>query len=197
MSDGRWQPVFEGAAHFAIRAVMPPGTRPFRGSSAGYWREALAEQFTASGGLEISASRARPPVGRSAGKPVWLSFSAAVGYRACVWSRLRSVGIDIERVGEHPDASGMLAIASEESEARAVRCAIGDADDAAVLLRVWTAKEAVLKLIGTGLETPPAAVRLGRITDETCSAEINDRSHRVRWLIGQKWVGAVAIGAHE
>lgn len=91
--------------------------------------------------------------GRPAGP--FFNLSHSKGALALIVSPAREVGIDLERIRAVSDslARGTM----HEDERAAIR---EDAD----FFRLWTAKEAYMKLVGSGLKIPPLRLRvdLGR-----------------------------------
>ncbi len=68
------------------------------------------------------------------------------------------VGVDLESLGRAPDLLECETTFCHPEEIRALPA--GNEGRAAQLLRIWTAKEAVLKALGTGLSHPPEEVRI-------------------------------------
>ncbi len=68
------------------------------------------------------------------------------------------VGIDLESLGRAPD---LLECENSFCHSEEIRALPAESEArAAQLLRIWTAKEAVLKALGTGLSHPPEEVRI-------------------------------------
>jgi 4'-phosphopantetheinyl transferase len=63
------------------------------------------------------------------------------------------IGIDVERIRPVPDAAGIVARFGSAFEVASYRL-VPEHDRDAAFLRWWTAKEAFLKMIGTGLDYP-------------------------------------------
>ena len=80
-----------------------------------------------------------------------ISFSDSEGTNALALMRSGYVGIDIEYI--RPIGwEAMLSMMSDGEEAELIRSAIDASEESAVFLRCWTAKEAILKAVGTGLK---------------------------------------------
>ena len=139
--------------------------RPGTGENAAFWRPALADALGVPiDDVEINASAGEPPELRVAGRRVHLSFSSAVGWRACAWSEAGPIGIDVEA----PESVADLLRGAEGPAMLdlAGACEVFDRfaaeaqwEGAAKFAALWTAKEAVLKARGVGLEIDPRRVR--------------------------------------
>jgi 4'-phosphopantetheinyl transferase len=83
-----------------------------------------------------------------------LSFneSASDGVAVFAIARAMEVGVDVERIRPVPDANGIVARFGSPTEA-AGYVGLQQADDVA-FLRWWTAKEAFVKMVGSGLKHP-------------------------------------------
>jgi 4'-phosphopantetheinyl transferase len=83
-----------------------------------------------------------------------LSFneSASDGLAVFAIARAMEVGIDVERIRPVPDANGIVVRFGSPTEA-AGYVGLQQADDVA-FLRWWTAKEAFVKMVGSGLKHP-------------------------------------------
>ena len=83
-----------------------------------------------------------------------LSFneSASDGLALFAIARAMQVGIDVERIRPVPDAKGIVARFGSPTEA-AGYAGLQQSDDVA-FLRWWTAKEAFVKMVGSGLNHP-------------------------------------------
>ncbi|MEZ6000712.1 4'-phosphopantetheinyl transferase superfamily protein [Hyphomonas sp.] len=107
---------------------------------------------------------------------VFISFSDSEGLNGLALSRTGAVGIDVELVrpvGWEP----MLSMMAEDNEAEVIRAAVAHEVEPIAFLRCWTAKEAILKAIGTGLKGGARRTRLpsAYITGETsCFSQEQD-----------------------
>jgi phosphopantetheinyl transferase len=88
---------------------------------------------------------------------LFISFSARAGINALALAR-RPVGIDIELLRPAAAIPWNMLRGEEQAALRALPEAARDA----AFLRLWTAKEAVAKALGTGLALPPEAIRIGK-----------------------------------
>ena len=81
------------------------------------------------------------PWGEVNGEKVWLSFAHTGTYMLCALSWKRAIGVDIEAVNRKlPDRLKSRMLAEDESPE-------------SPLIKIWTIKEAALKLKGTGLRS--------------------------------------------
>lgn len=96
------------------------------------------------------------------------------------------VGLDIELRGRRRDFSAIARRFFHRSESDAVLRAGGGAED--VFLRIWTAKEAIVKLSGTGLA---AGLELAG-TDSSGCGFFGDRAVHLRRFISGDCFGTVA-----
>lgn len=107
----------------------------------------------------------------AAGKPFFnLSHSATIV--AVVVSEESEIGIDIEEIRPHP--KGFAARYFGADEQAAVEAAV---DPTAELCRIWSAKEAVGKALGTGLSGGICAIPCNRA--QSIRIEVSNRPH---WL---------------
>ena len=129
-------------------------------------KRALAEHFEAEDGwradpreLEIfNDTEGRPtlrlPAGAAVSTPSFSLSHCAEGGVAAVAAPGRLVGVDVETVVARP--AEVLAFVSGPGEDRG-----RDPSDPAAQARLWTGKEAALKLLGLGLDADAKAVRPG------------------------------------
>jgi 4'-phosphopantetheinyl transferase len=88
-------------------------------------------------------------------QPGGLAFNESASDELAVFAVARGVelGIDVERIRPVPDAAGIVARFGGPREAADYRL-VPERDRNAAFLRWWTAKEAFVKLIGSGLDYP-------------------------------------------
>jgi len=84
-----------------------------------------------------------------------LAFNESASDELAVFALARGVelGIDVERIRPVPDAAGIVARFGSAAEAASYRL-VPERDRDVAFLRWWTAKEAFVKMIGTGLDYP-------------------------------------------
>jgi 4'-phosphopantetheinyl transferase len=88
-------------------------------------------------------------------QPGGLAFNESASDELAVFAVARGVelGIDVERIRPVPDAAGIVARFGSAAEAASYRL-VPEQDRDAAFLKWWTAKEAFVKMIGTGLDYP-------------------------------------------
>jgi 4'-phosphopantetheinyl transferase len=91
-------------------------------------------------------------VGPSAGLDLQFNLTHTAGLAACVVTRGREVGIDADAVSRRVDPSLAQRFFAPEEAAHVDR--VAEPLRGEVFLQYWTAKEAYLKALGTGLSTP-------------------------------------------
>ncbi|WP_370107514.1 4'-phosphopantetheinyl transferase superfamily protein [Nocardioides sp.] len=112
--------------------------------------------------LEVEVDRTCPTCGRPHWKPrietnaIHCSVAHSGPYVLVALRDEEPIGVDVEALApgsarEHEDIHQAV-LAPDEPAPR----------DAAEFLRLWTRKEALLKLSGQGLNTPPGSIRLSR-----------------------------------
>lgn len=105
--------------------------------------------------VPIQAAPGGKPVLRGAGAALHFSLSHAGGWVALAWTAEGPVGIDAEAAV--PWFGELLPACATASEQAAIR---DSEHPAGAFLRLWTAKEAVLKAHGGGLAVPMAGIAL-------------------------------------
>jgi phosphopantetheinyl transferase len=78
------------------------------------------------------------------------------------------IGIDIERV--RPHSVDLLRLIADDAEL--AEAGDGGGDDALLVARIWTLKEAVLKGMGVGLAVPPRQVKLRKTEGDAFFVEV-------------------------
>ena len=81
------------------------------------------------------------------GRPISISHRSAVGMAGAPLDETARIGADVETI--EPRDSALVRQFYTDSEARIVEAAGKDRDE--IVSRIWSAKEAVLKLLGLGL----------------------------------------------
>lgn len=82
---------------------------------------------------------------------VEISFSDSEGWNALTLSRTGPVGVDVEFV-RPVSWEPMLNMLAQDEEACAIRAVLAERAGLDTFFRCWTAKEAILKAVGTGLK---------------------------------------------
>lgn len=101
----------------------------------------------------------RNPLGRPvAGSPVDLSLSHGGGWVAAAASRQGRVGVDVE--ASRPVSPALARRCLSAAEVVWLERASGDGERQDRFAQLWTAKEAYLKAIGTGLGVDPRSVTI-------------------------------------
>jgi len=191
MEPGVWQEIGELGASICVEATAPQDERP-ASSSGEFWAPRIAaSRLLVEGDVSIAGKEGYRPEIQILGKPAAVSFSRTAGGRSCVIRDTGRVGIDIERRTELADANGMLEIASSRDERDRMFAVFGE-DSSNAVLRVWTAKEALLKAIGLGLSVDPKSVELSDIGIAGCQSRCRGQQFRVSWFECLAFLVAVA-----
>ena len=199
MSSIPWTALFGDRVRVAVQRDGDPSERPGRGRSADFWHAALEEAVLSSskpGSLEITTVPGHAPIAIAGGVPISVSFSVTAGHRACAWSRRLVVGVDLEAVTpqfENDEVDRMLQTASADEEVERIRRGLPAVNKHGQLIHLWTAKEAVLKSLGTGLAHEPRLVALRDISPSGCWTEVGGIAIDVQWLTGDGWILAAAV----
>ena len=121
---------------------------------------------------EVEIDRTCPDCGRSHGRPRLqrrpetateaIEFSVSHGGDLLVlaFAGHAPVGVDVEPIGAHEDVSAELWEFTLTAAERQRLQEVPVVQRRRIFLRYWTAKEAVLKALGTGLDVEPQAVSL-------------------------------------
>lgn len=116
-------------------------------------RELLAERLGAPPrALRFGASaHGRPVLAAPAGAPAFaFNVSHSGAHALLALSSAREVGIDVELLTQGADWCALSAVACTQAERATLAC-LPDASRARAFVRIWTAKEAVLKAVGVGI----------------------------------------------
>jgi 4'-phosphopantetheinyl transferase len=122
----------------------------------GLLRELLAFQLqTAPGRLVFSVGPFGKPtvLAPSSERPLHFSLSHSQGVAAFAVSREAAVGVDLERVRDMPDLSGLASTVLSKREQLQWQ-SLPESDRLWAFFEVWTRKEAFLKGTGQGLQKP-------------------------------------------
>ena len=191
MSESQWRGIPGTRIRYCVLHAPSEDARP-QGANAEYWHDRVAsdigidpEEFS------IISEQGKAPEAHLAGRSICLSYSTTFGGRACAWSDSGSLGVDVEQRRPYAESESMLEIAGCDDEIRSVGMELGW-NQAELLLRNWTAKEAVLKAAGVGLSVDPRSVTLAQMTVAGGSAMLLDRSFTVRWFDERQLLLAVA-----
>lgn len=189
MTPPGWQQV--SGVRFAVERTTPGGVRP-TGPTGAFWIPRIAELMgVGPESIAITGDPGSRPGLSVDGLQRPVSFSRSVGARACVVGSDHPVGIDIEARIEHAEARVMLRIAAKEHELEEAAGVFGD-DACAILLRLWTAKEAALKAMGVGLHVEPATAELHDIEHGGCTVRCRGNRFSVRWIESADHLTAIA-----
>jgi len=135
-------------SRLALGAVLLPEEL-----GSGPW--ALAVNRGPTGRPHLEVGLRPPPVGRPAGPATDFNLSHAGRWVVCLAARGARVGVDVEEL--RPVEPGIYPLCLDRAEQEALS-ARPPAERLATFFAVWTAKEARLKALGTGLLTPPASI---------------------------------------
>jgi 4'-phosphopantetheinyl transferase len=114
-----------------------------------------------------------------------IAFNASGSAHLTLYAFTRgiAVGADIEAFATAPGAPGKALPSPGDIRSMATRFAadeaalirgLPEAEAAAAFLRLWTCKEACLKCLGTGLQTPLKAIRIELLDDTRASGRLGD-----------------------
>ena len=105
------------------------------------------------------------------------------------FARDAAVGVDIEAFAATPGAPGKALPSPRDVRSMATRFAaeeaalihgLPEADAAAAFLRLWTCKEACLKCLGTGLQTPLDEIRIELLDDTRARGRLASERFTIR-----------------
>jgi 4'-phosphopantetheinyl transferase len=102
--------------------------------------------------LPISAHPGKKP--RLEGSEITFNLSHSAHLGAVVFAQGREVGIDVEALGRPLDDALSIAALTMQAEELAALAAMPRGARDAGFLRLWTAREALLKALGTGFSGP-------------------------------------------
>ncbi len=163
-----WLTAPEIAATLPAAWLIATGARPANLPERAALRRATALQLLSRQlGLAADAiliahePQGRPVIREPAGLQLHISLATRDGVVALALAN-RPVGIDIERV-EPLDPPPLAALHANE---RAALLALPEADRALAFARIWTAKEAYVKALGTGFLRPPESFCVAMISPE-------------------------------
>ena len=115
-----------------------------------------------------------------------IAFNASGSAHLALFAFARSspVGVDIEAFASSPGAPGKALPSPPDVQSMATRFAadeaalireLPEAEAAAAFLRLWTCKEACLKCLGTGLQTPLDEIRIELLDDTRASGRLGSQ----------------------
>ena len=122
-------------------------------------------------GFKIKKDEMGKPYGETEEQHIYLSISHSADYIICALSEDRDLGIDLEPAERkvHEGLKSRIFHPQEEEQIRSMD-----------LIRVWTIKEALVKLYGRGLRTNLNDLLLRKVNDSEFSAIFhNDKSARI------------------
>jgi 4'-phosphopantetheinyl transferase len=129
--------------------------------------------------------------------PLFVSRSRTAGMVAGAVGRTSAVGVDIESIARIERAS-VEAVLLHPAEASAVS-GLPAEHRARLLARIWTAKEAILKLAGVGLAVDPGELRLERngqrleLVEWPCVLDLRHAPELFGFDVSADVVGTVAV----
>ena len=101
-----------------------------------------------------------PPRGSAAGQDIEFSVTHGGDVLVLAFADRAPVGVDVEPVGELDDVDPELVDFTLTAAERQRLLEVPGPERRRIFLRHWTAKEAILKALGTGLDVEPQAVTL-------------------------------------
>ncbi len=108
------------------------------------------------------------PLAKINGTPVWFNISHTPGLAVLAYSEQTDVGIDTERIRKKPAAVAKRFFT--EPEQRYLEDGDEDETVSERFFRIWTAKEACMKLTGEGLRLSPEKIEVSGLE------ELSDRA---------------------
>jgi phosphopantetheinyl transferase len=139
-----------------------------------------------------------PAQGDQEAPDLHLSIAHKDGCAVALVAAGRAVGVDLERIVERPESFERIAFGAEELALLPPR---SDSDEqrAETTARLWCAKEAVAKLLGTGLEGNPKKFTVVRLEGECAfvRAPGADNLFTVNTDRQGEWVMAQVAAEHE
>ena len=184
-------------------ADLAPNTRDLAEAPEGETREAflrrraatrrfVAERLgVAATEVEIGHDRRGAPRLLAPQAPLFLSVSGREDFCAIALGS-QAIGVDIEPL--QPEAEPVWS-ALHASEAALLRALPKDAQSE-VFLRLWTAKEAYLKALGSGFSREPATITVDldfRLVDESAEVLLAAAEWRVVKLAGRRFLIACVV----
>ncbi|TVQ65626.1 MAG: 4'-phosphopantetheinyl transferase superfamily protein [Balneolaceae bacterium] len=144
----------------------PSDSHAIENLSGSHFIRKLAETGLGIGSLQLVTRKNEKPKAFDGKDELSVSFSHTRHSIAGAISRIYNVGCDLESATRKvPESLVKRMKAKEESESLYVN---------EQALRIWTCKEAALKMTGTGLRKPMSGVRLFQQEEELFIAEIDD-----------------------
>ncbi len=189
-----WTPLPEPAAWFSI---LPTGVprRSLTTGNAAFWRPHLAAGLGRTpDDVRIEAPTGQPPSCRVDGVDRPMSYATTDGWRACAISMSSRIGIDIEMPREFPELSAMFERAGAPASFLDAASGFGWTP-AVTFARLWTAKEAVLKAEGVGLQTDPRRVEIRPDSETAASGRFGQQGWTLRWAVSDEAIVAIALPA--
>ncbi len=128
-----------------------------------------------------------------------ISISRSQGWTAIALSEAGEIGVDIEQVREI-DWRAMLDMLCDEGEASAVLAAGGNrAEQTARFFRLWTIKEAVMKVTGLGFRAGPKGICVPEQALKQAQGEarisVRGEAFKLYWTQAREVAIALASGA--
>lgn len=161
-------------------------------TSRGLLRQLLAGYLgTSPAAVKIETGRFGKPQLAADTNDTTIAFNASGSAHLALYAFARdaSVGVDIEAFTATPGALTKALPSPRDIRSMATRFAadeaarihgLPEADAAAAFLQLWTCKEACLKCLGTGLQTPLDEIRIELLDDTRARGRLGDERFSIR-----------------